>query len=298
MDKSLVVVFGGTGYLGTHIVRQLQEAGYRVRIAARSPQARLPGDPAFQLESCEADILDESSVARAIEGADAVVNAVSLYVEHGPELTFEAVHIDGAVRLARCCRDAGIAKLVHISGLNADPQSRSPYISARGRGENQVRETFPDTIVLRPSALFGGGQGLVVTLKALIRLPVIPLFGKGQTRLQPVHVNDVAKAVVQVLEDADAPGQIYELGGPQVFSYRELVEVVMRQMHRHRPLIAVPFPLWHMGARVLSVLPNPPLTRDQLILMESDNRVGPGARTFKTLHMAPASVKETTIEAD
>lgn len=298
MDRSLVVVFGGTGYLGTHIVRQLQEAGYRVRIAARSPETRLPGDPDFRLEGCEANILDEASVARAIEGADAVINAVSLYVEHPPDLTFEAVHVDGAVRLARCCKDAGISKLVHISGLNADPHSRSPYISARGRGENQVRETFPEAIVLRPSALFGGGQGLVVTLKALSRLPVIPLFGKGQTRLQPVHVNDVAKAATQVLEEPDAPGQIYELGGPQVLSYRELVEVVMGQMHRHRPLVSVPFPLWHAGAQVLSVLPNPPLTRDQLILMESDNRVGPGARTFKTLHITPVSVTEPMIEAD
>ncbi|WP_148861061.1 complex I NDUFA9 subunit family protein [Marinobacter fonticola] len=298
MDKSLAVVFGGTGYLGTHIVRQLQEAGYRVRIASRSPQARVPGDPEFQIEGCEADILDEASIANAIEGATAVINAVSLYVEQPPELTFDAVHVKGAVQLARCCKEAGIRTLVQISGLNADPQSRSPYISARGRGENQVRETFPNAIVLRPSALFGGGQGLVVTLKALTRLPLVPLFGKGETRLQPVHVNDVAKAAVQVLEDAEAPGQIYELGGPQVFSYRELVKVVMGQVHRHHRLISVPFPLWHLGARVLSWLPNPPLTRDQLILMESDNRVGPGARTFKMLNIAPVSVTETIIEAD
>lgn len=298
MDKSLVVVFGGTGYLGTHIVRQLQEAGYRVRIAARSPETRVPGDPEFQIEGCEADILDEVSVTRAIEDADAVINAVSLYVEHSPELTFEAIHVDGAVRLARCCKEAGIPKLVHISGLNADPHSRSPYVSARGRGENQVRETFPEVIVLRPSTLFGGGQGLVVTLKALTRLPVVPMFGRGETRLQPVHVNDVAKAATQVLEEPDAPGHIYELGGPQVLSYRDLLNVVMGQTHHHRPLVAVPFPLWHVGARVLSILPNPPLTRDQLILMESDNRVGPGARTFKTLGITPTSVAEPTIEAD
>lgn len=287
MHTPLIVVIGGTGYLGSHITRQLLGAGCRVRVAARHPSA-FPGSAGVERQPV--DILDEATIDAAVAGADAVVNAVSLYVEKRPDLTFEAVHVAGADRLASCCRRAGVPTLVHLSGLNPDPDSDSRYVSARGRGEQRVRATFPDAVILRPGALFGDGQGLLATLANLTRLPVIPLFGHGETRLQPVHVRDVALAVAHVIEQPDCRGRTYELGGADSLTYRELVKAVLRQTHRRRRLLPVPFALWFAGAAVLSVLPSPPLTRDQLILMRSDNVVSRGARGFADLGITPRGI--------
>ncbi|WP_165857244.1 complex I NDUFA9 subunit family protein [Marinobacter sp. JSM 1782161] len=291
MTAPLIVVFGGTGYLGTHVVLRCLRAGFRVRIVARQP-ATLPvasGSASYQA----ADLNDPASLPQALVDADAVVNAVSLYVEKPPTLTFERVHVTGARQLAEACRQRGIPTLVHLSGLNPDPDSPSRYVSARGRGEQAVRAVFPDAIVLRPSALFGNHRGLMSTLEQLTRLPVIPLFGRGQTRLQPVHVEDVAQAVVNTLAEPTCRGRIYELGGARILTYRQLVCLALRHTGRRRPLLPVPFALWFAGATLLSLLPSPPLTRDQLILMRDDNVVAPDTDDLASLGIKARDIETT-----
>lgn len=287
MANPLIVVFGGTGYLGRHLVQRLLAAGYRVLIAARTPPT---GPTPAGSEPVIADILDDAAVSRAIDGATAVINAVSLYVEHPPQLTFEAVHVRAAGQLARHCQETGIPTLIQLSGLNPDPDSRSAYVSARGHGEQEVRRHCPGAIILRPGALFGDGQGLLATLERLTRSPVIPLFGRGETRLQPVHVADVAEAACRVVGQTASRGQTYELGGADTLTYRALIHSVLQRQGRARWLIPVPFGLWFAGAALLSMLPSPPLTRDQLILMQTDNVVGPNARGFSALGIVPRGV--------
>ncbi|TBW51255.1 complex I NDUFA9 subunit family protein [Marinobacter halodurans] len=290
MSESLIVVFGGTGFLGARIVREALLAGHRVRIVARHPDTLPVSSP--RVEYRAADLLEPASIDPALAGADAVVNAVSLFVENPPSLTFESIHVAGAALLARRCREQRVPRLIHLSGLNPDPASRSRYVSARGRGEAAVRTEFPNVTLLRPGALFGDGQGLLATLAKLSRLPVVPLFGRGDTRLQPVHVDDVARATIIAIEGPGTGGRVYELGGADTLSYRSLVQAVMFQQRRHRPLVPVPFSLWFAGAALLSVLRSPPLTRDQLILMQADNVVGKGAAGFADLGIEPRGIED------
>lgn len=272
MNDRLITVFGGTGFLGRAILHRLLEAGVRVRAAARNPQ--FPGEDEFdeRVERCPADIRDRDDVARAVDGATGVVNAVSLYAERAGA-TFDAIHVEGAANLARGVREAGVERLVHVSGIGVDEHSPSAYVRARARGEQRVREIFPEAVILRPSVLFGPHDAFLGALKSVTLAPVIPLFGKGDTRLQPVYVEDVALAVEQSLDNPEAPGRVFELGGAEVLTYREAVEAVLAHLGRRRLLLPMPFAAWRLLAAVTSVLPGPPLTRDQVILMQADNMV-------------------------
>ena len=226
----VVAVFGGTGFLGRRVVRHLPGRGFRVRVASRHPE-RAPsplGPEGEGAEAVRADVRDEGAVASALAGASGAVNAVALYAERGGRDTFRAVHVEAAARMARLARAAGVERLVHVSGIGADPASASGYIRARGEGEAAVREAFPGATLVRPSAMFGPDDRFLTTLARLLRtLPVYPLFGRGRTRLQPVHVEDVAEAIARVLAGAPGAGHpCYELGGPRVYSYAELLRVV------------------------------------------------------------------------
>jgi NADH dehydrogenase len=284
-----VSVLGGTGFLGRRVVATLAAAGWRVRMVARRPQAWHPGTG---VEAVAADIRNAAVLAAALDGAAAVVNAVGLYVERGAE-TFDAVHVLGARRIAEHAAAGGIARLVHVSGIGVDGASPSAYVRARARGEQAVREAFPGATVLRPSVLYGAGDALLSTLDAMSRLtPVLPLFGRGASRLQPVHVDDVAAAVVRVLEEPASAGQVYELGGPRTWTYRELLELVLRHRGRRRALLPVPFVTWELIARVAGAFPDPPLTRDQVALMREDNVVAPGALGFAELGLTPRDLEQ------
>ncbi len=288
-----VTVFGGTGFLGRRIVETLLKGNWPVRIASRHPK-RPEGVNATpeQMETIQADIHDEASIKRAIEGAHAVVNAVSLYIEKGGNSTFEAVHVLGAERLARLCREAKVNRLVHISGLGIDTESDSAYVRARAQGDQAVREQFPNATILRPAVMFGPNDSLLGAIDSATLMPVVPLFGRGDTLLQPVFVGDVAAAVHSVLAQEDTQGEIYELGGAEVYPYKELVKQVAQHRHRKRLEFPVPFPLWRALAQLTALLPNPPLTRDQVILMEKDNRVGENTLNFHDLGIHPRSVSE------
>lgn len=292
MTDGPTVVFGGTGFLGATLVRELVEAGRPVRLVARHPVAPDWAEASDPLELVAADIRHDDEVAAALEGAGTVVNAVSLYVQTR-RLSFEAIHVEGAGRLARQASQAGITRLIQISGIGADSASPSAYVRARARGEAAVLETLPKAIIVRPSVLFGPHDAFLGVLARLTRLPAIPLFGRGETRLQPVHVVDVARALAHLAIGPSPRRRLFELGGSDVLRYREILELVMAQLHRDRPLVPVPFRVWRALALMVSPLPSPPLTRDQVILMEHDNRVGEGVGTFADLGLEPRSLRES-----
>ncbi len=292
MSERKITVFGGTGLLGSAVVRQLAGDGHRIRVAARTADsATFAGLDESSWQPIACDIRDEGSVTRALDGADAAVNAVSLYVEKGG-LTFEAIHVDGAGRIASRAREAGLERLIHISGIGSHVQSPSSYVRARAHGEAATREAFADATILSPSVLCAPGEGFLATMDAVTRLPVVPLFGRGDMRLQPVAVRDVARAVAEAIARPETRGRTFELGGAGVYSYRQIVQTILQHHGRKRMLMPWPMPLWHAMAAMLSVLPNPPLTRDQLHLIQEDNVVVQDAASFAELGLEPESLEE------
>jgi len=291
---TMVVVFGGGGFLGQRLVGRLTAEGMSVRVAVRYP------DPAriklraigFDLVTVvPADVRDSVSVADAVAGADAVVNTVSAYVEKG-NTTFEAVHVRGAETVAREAVAASVARLVLVSGIGANSSSGSPYIRARGRGEQVVWQNFPEATIVRPGAMFGPNDALFGTIADLARfLPVVPLIG-GDTRLQPVFVEDVAEAIVSILTNPGTVGQTYELAGPRVYTLRELVSMTLHLIGKQRPLIPVPFAVAEFQARLFEFLPNPPLTSGQVDLLKADNVASGTLPGLQELNIQPKSVEE------
>jgi uncharacterized protein YbjT (DUF2867 family) len=227
MARGKVTVFGGTGFLGRHVVQHLLECEFSIRVASRHPErteALFP-DVGLGIESIRADINDDRSVAAAVAAVEGVVNAVSLYVASGQE-TFHSVHVTGAARVARLAREARVRQLIHVSGIRSDAGSSSPYIRSRGEGEIVVREAIPAVALIRPSVMFGRGDAFVTPVARMLRrLPIFPLFGRGQTQLQPAHVEDVAEAIARAIQTAQ-PRMYYELGGPRIYTNRALLGTV------------------------------------------------------------------------
>jgi NADH dehydrogenase len=297
MTHSRITVFGGTGFLGRRVVAKLLAAGREVRVASRHPErARALFGDAPRLQALGADIGSDEEVAAAIEGASGLVNAVSLYVERGGA-TFRSVHVEAAGRLARTAQAAGVARLVHLSGIGADPGSDSPYIRSRGEGEAAVRAAFPEATVLRSAVMAGEGDALVVPLASLLRrFPVFPLFGRGEVRLQPAWVEDVALAVVYGLCGTSKAPALAELGGADVLSFRELIEAICRQTGRRPLLLPVSFAGWQRLAWLAERLPEPPITRNQVELMREDNVVSGALPGFARLGVAPRGVSSLLPE--
>ena len=290
-----VTVFGGSGFLGRRIVKCLAAEGVGIRIAVRHPERasfleRMGRDG--QIERVRADVWEESTVARAVKESTWVINTVGHYVEKSGA-TFDAIHGQGAHNVARQAGNAGVVRLIHISGVGADPESESPYVRARGIGEDLVKGAFEGVTILRPSVIFGPDDSFFNTLAGMARrTPVLPLFGMGRTNLQPVFVGDVAEACVRVLADPSTQGKAYELGGPRVYTYKALLRLVLRQVDRRRVLVPLPFFLWDTLAALMAFLPDPPLTRDQVKLMKRDNVVEGTTLTLEDLGIGPISVEE------
>jgi uncharacterized protein YbjT (DUF2867 family) len=289
-----VAVFGGTGFLGRRVVRHLRESEFCVRIASRHPERghRLFGFDDPQLQSVEANIHDERSVADALAGAYGVVNAVSLYVEHGQE-TFQSVHVESAQRVATQAHLAGVERLVHVSGIGSDAASPSLYIRKRGEGELAVRGAFAGATLVRPAVMFGPDDAFLTTvLKLLRRLPIYPMFGRGLTRLQPAYVEDVAEAIARALQRAQTQAITYECGGPRVYSYAELLRAVAHEAGLKPILIPIPFIAWRALTWISEMLPAPPVTRNQVELMQIDTVASPEMPGFGELGISPRPVEE------
>ncbi len=286
-----VTVFGGTGFLGRRIVRHLRSHGFPVRSASRHPDRgqRLFGPDNPQLQSVGANIHDERSVADTLAGAYGVVNAVSLYVEHGQE-TFHSVHVESAQGVAAQALRAGVDRFIHISGIGADTASQSRYIRKRGEGELAVRAAF--ALFVRPAVMFGPDDAFLTTILRLLRqLPIYPMFGRGLTRLQPAYVEDVAEAIGRTMQRAETPSTIFEFGGPRVYSYEEFLGAVAHQAGLAPRLIPIPFAFWHALARVSETFPSPLLTRNQVELMQIDTVSSPEMPGFVELGISPQSVE-------
>ena len=285
-----MTVFGGTGFLGRRVVKHLLEGEFSIRVASRHPERT-----GALFESINADINDDRSVIAAVAGVEGVVNAVSLYVESGQQ-TFHSVHVTGAARVARLAREAGVKHLIHVSGIGSDAGSASPYIRSRGEGEKVVRDAFPAATLIRPSVMFGRGDAFVGPVAKMLRhLPVFPLFGRGQTKLQPAHVEDVAEAIARAIQTTQSR-MSYELGGPRISTYRSLLEVIARHLRRKPLLVPTPFGLWHALASVAEMLPQPPITRNQVELMQIDSVASPGAPGFADFGISPTSLEDVLPE--
>jgi uncharacterized protein YbjT (DUF2867 family) len=270
--RSPVAVFGGTGFLGRRIVRRLLEHGNGVRVISRHPDRTWTflrsDDP--HLETIRADIRDAESVAGAIAGARAVVNAISHYSETRTD-SFWRLHVACARELALSAQSLGVQQFVHVSGIGATSTSTSRYIRSRGEGELAVRIVFPGAVIIRPAVMFAPDDAFVSRIVTLLRRsPIFPMFGNGETRLQPVHAEDVAETVARILSMTDPPTTI-ECGGPRVYTYRELLRSIGQTAGLKSALVPVPFPAWHTLARAAELLPNPPIARNQIELMRIDN---------------------------
>ncbi|WP_454616738.1 complex I NDUFA9 subunit family protein [Bradyrhizobium cenepequi] len=293
-DGRDITVFGGTGFLGGHIVRHLRNHEFPVRIASRHPdRAHRQSDAGKpQLQFVEANIHDERSVADALVGAYGAINAVSLYREREAE-TFHSVHVEAARRVAAEARRAGVKRLVHVSGIGADAASPSRYIRKRGEGERAVCAEFADACLVRPAVMFGPDDTFLNTILTLLRrLPVYPMFGRGQTRLQPAYVEDVAEAVARLMARAETHPTVFEFCGPTPYSYEQLLRAIAHQAGLAPRLIPTPFVVWHALAWVSEILPDAPLTRNQVELMQIDTVSSPGTAGFAELGISPHPIEE------
>ena len=294
----LVTVFGGTGFLGRHIVEGLSRDGVAVRIAVRHrDQAIFHGAPdGGQITSMAVDVRDEAAVGAAIAGVEGVVNAVSAYVEKGG-ITYTDIHERGAGNIARACHQQDVQCLVHISGIGADPASTSLYIGARGRGDLLVGQAFPRATILRPSVMFGPDDAFLNALAKIIRLtPVIPLIGGGRTRLQPIDVRDVAEAALRSLQNPGSEGHIYELGGAETYTLREITELVAARMGRRPAFIPIPFALAHSLAQMFEFLPAAPLTVAQVDLLMDDKFPASGMPGLRELGITPRRLEDALVD--
>ncbi|KIC09251.1 NAD-dependent dehydratase [Leisingera sp. ANG-M1] len=285
-----VIVLGGTGFLGRRLVSRLAERGCRVSVGTRFPGAaarsrRWGGG----VNLVRTNLKNRSALARVLAGCSAVVNCIGYYAETRGE-SFQDVHSEAARRIARLVRENGDQRLIHISGIGASLSSPSAYVRARAEGEAAVRTACPGAVVLRPSVMFSRNGAFFGDLqKIAARLPVIPLFGMGRTRLQPVWVEDVAEAVCRILDGGRVGRKVIELGGPDIFTYREILQRLIVRSGRRRLLLPLPFALWRIAAALLSPLPQPPVTQAQIALMQRDNIAGATAAGFADLGMEPQS---------
>ncbi len=292
-QRKIATVFGGSGFIGRYVVKRLARAGHTVRVAVTDP-----GGARFlqtqgkvgQIVPLAAGVTEEEAVARAVAGADLVVNLVGILFER-KRGDFDRIQAEGAGRVARLSAAAGVERLVHVSAIGADPASPSAYGRTKAEGEAAVRAAFPSATILRPSIVFGPEDQFFNRFAGLGRvLPFMPVIA-GDTRFQPVYVGDVADAVLAAAERDDAPGRTYELAGPRSRTFRELLRYILEVTGHRRPMVNIPMGLARIQARLGEFLPNPPLTRDQLLMLQRDNVPAPGALGLVDLGIQPKALE-------
>ncbi len=296
MDLKTVTVFGGSGFIGRHLVQRLAQRGWRVRVAVRRPDSALflkPMGDVGQITPVQANLRDDASVAAAVAGAGAAVNLVGILYESGKQ-SFEAVHHDGAKRAASAARAAGVERFVQMSALGADPGSPSQYARSKALGEQAVSRAFPGATIVRPSVVFGPEDDFFNRFAQLAMFsPLLPVVGKPQSgpRFQPIYVGDVAEAIARALENPATAGKTYELGGPAVMTLAEVLAAVLAWTGRKRIIAWLPTPLVRLQAAVMELLPVPPLTRDQVKLLMADNVVSGSLPGLAELGIQPTAAE-------
>ncbi len=305
--RRLVTVFGGSGFIGRHLVQRLAATGAVVRIAIRYREdahfLKTMGDVG-QITTMEADIADPEEIRRAVDGADWVINLVGIFFPRGRH-TFENLHAKAPGIIAKCAKDAGCKRFVHISALGVREDAESAYAVSKAQGEKEVMEAFPDATIVRPSVVFGPEDNFFNMFARLSVfnpfLPVIDkdawsfggkgIYGSGGPKFQPVYVGDVADAIMEALKGDDHGGKIYELGGPHVYSMRQIMELTLEIIRRKRWLLPVTFGMARFQAAVMSILPRPLLTKDQVLMMQSDNVLSGEYPGFKELGIEPTTAE-------
>lgn len=302
----LVTVFGGSGFVGRHAVQHLARHGWRIRAAVRRPDLAghlQPMGRLGQIHAVQANVRYPDSVAHAVKEVTAVVNAVGILSPTGRQ-TFSAVHVQGARAVARAARDAGARRFVHISAIGADPSSRSQYARTKAEAEQAVLDEFPEAIIIRPSIVFGPEDDFFNRFGSMARFgPFLPLIGGGRTRFQPIYAGDLGNAITRAIEGAGKPGTIYEAGGPEIFTFRELLDKTQEWTDHRRPYISLPFWLASLVAALTWPLPNAirPMTLDQVRLLRKDNVVSAAAeqegRTLQGLGVSGLHTIEAIVPA-
>ena len=291
--RSVATVFGGSGFIGRYVVKRLAAQGHVVRVAGRDTEAArslMMTGRVGQVVPLFVSLGAEATIARAVEGADVVVNLVGILTEPRAG-DFMKLQGEGAGRIARAAAAAGVQRMVQVSAIGADAASPSAYATSKAEGEKQVQAAMPGATILRPSLVFGAEDKFFNRFGSLaMLLPVMPVIC-GATRFQPVYVGDVADAIVAALDRADAVGVTYELGGPRVYTFRELLAWILKETHRNRPLVTVPDAIARIQARLGELVPGKPFTRDQLVLLGRDNVVMPGMPGLEALGISPTAVE-------
>ncbi len=290
MTSPLATVFGGSGFLGRYVVQRLARHGYRIRVVVRRPERAIALQPlgsVGQIQVIRGNILDEGTCKRALAGSELAINLVGILVPSRRQ-TFRAVHERGAANIARAAREAGVRSFIHVSAIGADSDASSAYGTSKAAGETAVLSAFPQATILRPAIIFGPEDDFSNRFAALgRRLPFMPVIS-GDTRLQPVYVADVADAIIAAAEaGAATTGKVYELGGPTIYSFRDFLRLIMKEAMISRPLIEIPGFVTRLMASIGRLLPNPPLTPDQLRSLERDIIVAEDALTLETLKVSP-----------
>lgn len=297
-SETIVTVIGGSGFLGRHIVRALAKRGYRIRVACRRPDlaghVQPLGTPG-QITPVQANVRYPDSLLAACQGARAVVNLPGVLFNGGAQ-TFDAVHVFGAEAAARAAKAVKARLHIHMSAIGADANAASDYARSKAEGEARARAAYPGAIVLRPSIVFGPEDGFFNRFAAMARMaPALPLIGGGTTKYQPVFVGDIAEAVARLIDRGEADGKIYELGGPEILTFAELMQFMLKTIARKRILVPLPFPIAKIMASLTGLLPRPPLTMDQVELLKIDNVVSEEARregrTLEGLGITPDSIE-------
>jgi uncharacterized protein YbjT (DUF2867 family) len=301
--RKLVTVFGGSGFIGRYVVGALARRGWRVRVAVRQPHVAHHLQPlgiVGQILPVQANVRYPDSLSSACSGADAVINLVAVLYNSGAQ-TFDAIHVEGSGAVAQAARDAGAGRLIHMSALGADPDSPAAFARSKAEGEARALHAMPETVVVRPSVVFGPEDDFFNRFASMARVsPVLPLVGGGHTKFQPVYAGDVAEAIARLLALPDVAGRAYELGGPQVLTFREVLDYMLHVIQRRRMLVPIPWAIARLQAAVLQLLPTPPLTMDQVELLKSDNIVSQAAireaRTLEGLGIAPQAMEAIVPE--
>jgi NADH dehydrogenase len=295
MRNRLFTLFGGTGFIGRYVVERLANRGARILVISRGPSSQgyylQPLGAVDQIVVQSADLSSEAALRRVVSGAAGVVNLIGILHETGRQ---QFAEIQGALpgRIAAAARAEGVPRMVQISAIGADRGSASAYARSKAEGERRAREALPDATILRPSIVIGPEDSFFNRFASMARvLPALPLIGGGQTRFQPVYVGDVAQAVVAALERDNSLGQTYELGGPQVYTFAELMRYMLKLLARRRLLLNVPFGVATLQARLLELLPEPLLTRDQVELLKHDNVAAPDMPGLNALGITPTPIE-------
>jgi len=294
----LITIIGGSGFVGRHIVRALARRGYRIRVACRRPDLAghlQPLGNTGQIMMVQANVRYPASLAAACEGAYAVINLTGVLYSAGAQ-SFDAVHVFGAEASAKAAKAAKARLFIQMSAIGADENSPADYARSKAEGEKRARAAFPGAIVLRPSIVFGPEDSFFNRFAGMARFsPFLPLIGGGETRFQPVFAGDVAEAVACLVDRGEANGQTYELGGPETLSFRQLMQFTLDTIGRKRALLTLPWGAAKLQAAVLGLLPNPPLTSDQVELLRTDNVVSEAARsegrTLEGLGVTPRGIE-------